>query len=417
MPELFRSEALERLRSPEQLDSLLRLARPSAWAILLILAVIVALAVAWGFFGRIPIRVQGLGVILPAQAKIYSLQSQTAGIVQSVKVAPHDAVVTGQKIAVLSLPVNRAELESTQKQLRLLQRQYESQTKYFQEETERRRKITAELESTLKMQISDSNENLDFLRNLLAIQTAELEKGYYTRQQVESTRSSVFAATQAIANARDQMTQNKVKLIEFENQTKLELQELEREIAQMQGQLDTQLATIDAEKAIDSPVDGVVSEVDVKPGELVEAGQSVAVVEQHGSELYAEAYFRIGDGKQISEGMEAEVSPTSVQRDRYGSIRAKVLSVSPLPETENAIVSRLGNATLAAMMMGGGAPIRCMIALLTDSATVSGLRWTSSHGPDTTVTPGDTAAISVVTRKVRPIELVIPLFGDWTRDP
>ena len=416
MPELFRKEALERLRSPEQLDSLLRLARPSAWVILVILALILCLALTWGFFGSLPIRVQGLGIILPAQSKIYTVQSQTAGIVRSVEVGPNDSIDAGQKIAVLSLPVDRAQVESTRKQLSLLQRQLDTQTEFSEQETQRRRKTSAELEATLRMQISDSNQHLSFLRDLLAVQTAELEKGYYTRQQVESTRSSIFAATQAIANARDQMAQNKLKLIEIENQTQLDLQELRREIAQVQGQLNTQLATLDAEQSIESPVSGVVTEVDAKPGVLVEAGQTVAIVAQRGKELYADAYFSIGDGKQISAGMEAEVSPASVQRDRYGSIRARVVSVSDLPVTENALVSRLGNQTLAATMMSAGAPIRATAALLTDPATVSGLHWTSSRGPDTKITPGDTAAISVVTRTERPIELVIPLFRDWTRD-
>jgi len=138
MPELFRKEALERLRSPEQLDSLLRLARPSAWILLVILALILCLALVWGFFGSLPIRVQGLGVIQPTQSQIYTVQAQTAGIVRSVEVGPNDRIDSGRKIAVLSLPVDRAEVESTRKQLRLLQRQLDTQTRFSEQETERR---------------------------------------------------------------------------------------------------------------------------------------------------------------------------------------------------------------------------------------------------------------------------------------
>lgn len=90
------------------------------------------------FFGSLPIRVQGLGVILPTQSQIYTVQAQTAGIVRSVEVGPNDRIDSGRKVAVLSLPVDRAEVESTRKQLRLLQRQLDTQTRFSEQETERR---------------------------------------------------------------------------------------------------------------------------------------------------------------------------------------------------------------------------------------------------------------------------------------
>ncbi|MBK5969999.1 MULTISPECIES: NHLP bacteriocin system secretion protein [Thiorhodovibrio] len=415
MTDLYRSEALQRMRSPEQLDAMLRLTHPRAWMLLGILGALILLATAWGLFGQIPIRVNGMGVITLADVNTYRLQAQAAGSVRSVAVNAGDRVAAGATIATLALPVDEAELVSAQAALRLAQEQYATQSKFLQEDTNLRRKTTAELEKTLQSVIADSEQQLNFLQDLLNTQTAALKKGYYTRQQVESTRSSLFSTTQAIAKARDQIAQNRLSLSEAENQNRQQDLSLRTAVEQAEAPVKRLLATLGSEQIVTSPVAGVVTELDLAPGAMVEVGQLVAVVEQWGETLNAVGYFAVGQGKQIQTGMEAEVSPLSVERDRYGSLLARVEAVSLLPVTEDALVARLGNQTLAQTLLQGGAPISVTLSLIKDEKTQSGLQWTSSQGPPVTITPGDTAAVSVVVREQRPIEFVIPLFAAWTR--
>lgn len=415
MTELYRSEALKRLRNPEQLDSLLRLAHPSAWAILGILAVLIGLTTAWGFLGKIPIRVNGLGVITAAQAAIYRLQAQANGVIRSLPVTAGEPVDAGATIATLALPVDEAELISAEQALELARQQYATQRRFLDEDTALRQQTTQQVEETLRSVIKDSQEQLQFLRELLELQSAALEKGYYTRQQVEATRSSLFETQQSIAQARDQIAQNRLALSESENQNRRQALELQTAVAQAEAPVKRLRAMLDEEQVIISPVAGVVTELDIALGALVETGQVVAIVEQRSETLSAVGYFGIGEGKQIDPGMEAEISPLSVERDRYGSIRAKVDAVSRLPVTEDALVARLGNPTLASTLLSAGAPISVTLTLETDPKTRSGLRWTSSQGPPVEITPGDTAAMSVVVREIPPIQYVIPLFEAWTR--
>ncbi|MDP7045111.1 MAG: NHLP bacteriocin system secretion protein, partial [Alphaproteobacteria bacterium] len=120
-----------------------------------------------------------------------------------------------------------------------------------------------------------------------------------------------------------------------------------------------------------------------------------------------------GKGKKIHPGMRAEVAPSSIERDLYGSIRGNVESVSDLPETQAGLMAILGNETLVGKMMGAGAPIKVVIALDKDPKTFSGLKWSSSKGPPLKVTTGDTGFASVTVREERPINLVIPIFETW----
>ncbi|WP_200285155.1 NHLP bacteriocin system secretion protein [Rhabdochromatium marinum] len=416
MTDLYRPEALRRMRSPEQLDAMLHLTHPGAWMLLGILGLLIVLAVAWGVLGRIPIRVNGMGVITLAEVQTYRLQAQAAGTVRSVAVRAGARVAAGDPVAILALPVDEAELVSAQAALRLAQEQYDTQSKFLQEDTELRRRTTTELEQTLQSVIQDSQQQLSFLQELLDTQSAALKKGYYTRQQVESTRSSLFSTTQAIAKARDQIAQNRLSLSESENQNRQQELALRTAVEQAEAPVKRLVATLGSEQTITAPVAGVVTELDVAPGSLIEVGQLVAVVEQWGKTLNAVGYFAVGSGKQINPGMQAEVSPLSVERDRYGSLRARVEAVSLLPVTQDALVARLGNPTLVQTLLQGGAPISVTLTLIADDKTESGLQWTSSQGPPVKITPGDTAEVSVVVREERPMEFVIPLFEAWTRN-
>jgi hypothetical protein len=58
---IFRETALERLSSPEQLDQLMRITSPRSWMMLATIAILLAVALVWGFLGRVPTATSGEG--------------------------------------------------------------------------------------------------------------------------------------------------------------------------------------------------------------------------------------------------------------------------------------------------------------------------------------------------------------------
>ena len=64
MSEIYRKAALERLSSPEELDSLMQVTTPKGWLALISLGGLILIALLWGIFGRIPTKVLGQGMIL-----------------------------------------------------------------------------------------------------------------------------------------------------------------------------------------------------------------------------------------------------------------------------------------------------------------------------------------------------------------
>ena len=125
------------------------------------------------------------------------------------------------------------------------------------------------------------------------------------------------------------------------------------------------------------------------------------------------AYLPVSKGKRVKAGMLAKVTPSTVERDIFGSINATVISVGELPASAAELRDKLENAQLVEQMLANGAPIEVLLQLKSNPKTASGLDWSSSVGPPIQITAGTTALATVTVRDVAPIELVVPIVEIW----
>jgi hypothetical protein len=63
-PSLFRQEALDQISSPEQLDQLLQVVNLKDWLPLASLGFVVAIALIWSIFGKVPLTAEAKGLLL-----------------------------------------------------------------------------------------------------------------------------------------------------------------------------------------------------------------------------------------------------------------------------------------------------------------------------------------------------------------
>lgn len=108
---LFRKVSLERLSSPEQLDELIKITSPKAWLALIGVSCIIISAVVWGFFGSIPTKVEGHGILIN-NGGVFSLQHHTSGQVIDVSVKPGGMVKKGDVVARIEVPHLVSEINS-----------------------------------------------------------------------------------------------------------------------------------------------------------------------------------------------------------------------------------------------------------------------------------------------------------------
>ncbi|MCL2010510.1 MAG: hypothetical protein FWG71_08190 [Synergistaceae bacterium] len=101
--EIFNEEAISRLRSPEQLDSVITVTQPVAWMALFTLCFLVTSIALWSVFGVISVSVQGVGMILDS-AGVVNVYHDAGGKISEILVHPGKRVRKGDVVAKLALP-------------------------------------------------------------------------------------------------------------------------------------------------------------------------------------------------------------------------------------------------------------------------------------------------------------------------
>ncbi len=126
-------------------------------------------------------------------------------------------------------------------------------------------------------------------------------------------------------------------------------------------------------------------------------------------QLMSVSYFPIAAGRQIQPGDSILVIPDTVQLQDSGGLQATVMSVSPTPVTQNALLNRInGNQELAALVYSP-ASIE-VVAALHPAATPTGYQWSIAEGPRISLA-GETPVTARVTIKDQaPIAFVFPFL-------
>src|SRR5580692_215610 len=97
--QLFRARALENAASTESLDVLPLLPRPVDQAGFVLLAILLAVGIAWSVFGTVARTVSGSGILIAQGGQLVEAQSTGAGRITDLAVRPGMAVEAGSVIA------------------------------------------------------------------------------------------------------------------------------------------------------------------------------------------------------------------------------------------------------------------------------------------------------------------------------
>jgi HlyD family secretion protein len=405
---IYRKVALDRMSSPEQLDALLRVTRPRTWLALLALIAVLAAALAWGYFGEITRRVSGQGVLIRSGG-VRNVVPLGAGQVLEINVRVGDPVAVGQVIGTVAQPalveqirVARSRLAETMKQRSAMVRMRADRGR-LQIEALKRERANIESEITgLQAEITSLREEK------LPVDEELLRKGLITKSQVGDTKARIENAQSTIAARRARLAQ--LDASEFETGTanieaNIGLQnrvvELEREVTVLEAQLQS-------ESRVVSPYAGQVLEIRVSPGGLVSVGTPIISLQPDVRTLEAVLYVPAEQAKELRPGMDAEILPTTVRREEYGFIRGTVTFVSDYPATEAATMRVFENAPLVQALSSRGPVTEVRVEMAVDAATPSGYKWSSARGAPLTLSGGTLCIGDVVTRRQKPITLIVP---------
>ncbi len=469
---IYRPKALDRLSSPEELDQLLQVVNRKGWIPIATAGGLLLIAIFWSISGQIPVTVEGVGLLVyPRQ--VVSFQLPAAGQIIALDVKAGDFVQKGQVLGKINQPALQQSLEQERVRLAELQERNskiaplrDRKTDLQKQANDRERRVLRErIESVLRTAESQKEKNevyfkkqqeslqqlrdvklaldknfkerydgyellrregivsndavltvrQDYINNQVQIADIELQMHESELQQLRA-EESYQQQLDLVANLQTQLRDLEIKAQEIDQQqletnsdTTLQIQEIERTIARYEEDLRTKSQIV-------SEYTGRILEVTASIGQIVSAGQRLGAIEPEdpNGKLLSAGYFQVSDGKQIEPGMDVRITPVTVERERYGSIIGKVVSVSPFPVTTDAITNVVGNAEVAQALSAGGTKIEVFAELGTDASSLTGYKWTSGKGPDIKITAGTTGGVRATVEYRRPITFIIPILRRWS---
>ena len=416
MKHIFSKEALEAASNPDEMDHTLQVVRAKLWIPLFGIGIIALVGLAWSIFGRMPVNVTGFGVLInPGNVKV--VQSQAPGLVEKVSVKPGDVLKEGDLVAILQQPAleqllqqaketyneinktNSEALEANQSQFLAQLNSIERQKELLVEGKKLSGNVNRSLENRVKALLKMAKDNLVNSEMLLQSESSLVES--------KAKMAGYDAQIQALDLSLEQA---KLKNIQTDFTLKNQINESRRAVEKLELQLENN------------------RHVRCKSGEqcvmqlMVSAGTAVAfgtpilslTSDESTRTMKNLCYFSVKDGKKIKQGMTIQVTPSTVKRERYGSIIGEVVSVSSFPVSREAAMNIVGSKELAFALTGQGAMIevetKLQGALSPDSE--SGYEWTSKN-PPVAMSQGTTTVNRVRVDDRAPITYVLPLIRSW----
>ncbi len=411
---LFSEKEMQKMASPERLDTMVTVTKPLGWLALLVFCLIVTGFLVWSIFGKLRITVQGQGILV--KDRLVEIQAGTEGVVLDILVNPGDFVRKNDIIATLKptalLEEKSLNADMLQERQKLHAQATPLERKEFSAKTQQ---LNAE-QQRLPQQLESARLVAATQKEAVERSRQNLERGFIVQGQFNQALSSLDQANRAVADLSTRIGQVSAEIAQAESQlTKAEKDRL-LEISDLQNKI----VTLDRQIAAGAEVrcfhQGVIVEVKIDKDKLVEPRSVLLSMEPDDGVMLAVVYVKAEDAKKIMTDqsghpvrpVSSQISPTTVKSEEYGFMLGQVRTVQAFPATPEGMLRQLKNQGLVDKLTEDGPPIEVRTELYPDEATVSGFRWSSKGGPAVGIASGTLCNGTFEVERKRPISYVIP---------
>lgn len=417
--QIFRSVALERLSSPEQIDQLMQVTTARGWLLLVGVGALLATALVWGVLGNVPERIGGRGILIRSGG-VLDVEAPGEGRVTDVAVRVGDVVSEGQVVARIARQDLVLRIQQARGEVGELRRRHGEQQRFGQRDVQLQGAYRAQRREQLRASIESGQSTLRTLNERIASEAELVQQGLITRQALLARTQERDGVEERVRQSRSELVQLDAEGGQVTNQNQKAVQEsqaavteAERELARLESELRTT-------SEVTSPYTGRVLEVMAEQGSMVDRGQPILTVDLTGKAvkgLEAILYIPSVHGKKIKPGMEVQIAPSTVKKEEFGYLLGTVTYVSDFPVTPQGMTRVLKNEQLVSTLSGDDAPYEIHVDLLPDPDNLSTYRWTSAEGPPLRIQSGTLATAGIVVERRRPILMVIPQLRKHTAAP
>jgi HlyD family secretion protein len=411
MKQIYRQAALEKLSSPERLDSLMQITNPKGWIALLGMLVVIAGAVVWGFLGSAPDNVAGAGILLH-EGGIFNIEASGSGLIRDIVTPPGASVAVGDIIAHLDLPDLDQQIQQAQTELTELQANRQRAAQLIVQQRDLQLQSIDEDIGRLGQETTALGEQEQYLVKRLEAQRRAVELELITAEQAQATAQELSQTRASIVGNQAQLAQLQSNRAAAENSAAQSIFALDQQLEGTRRQLATLQLQHDQQSVTRSPFAGQVIDWILDVGNIAVRGSPLVSVELAGRDLQALIFVPL-QGSRIRSGMTVHLSPEGVSWEEYGYMLGVVASVSDAPVSPEVMNRLLHNTTLVEAFSAAGGAYLVTVTPELDPSTPSGFKWTSRHGPEIKIGTGTLFTAIVTVDEQPPIALVIPALRSW----
>ena len=408
---LFRSEALDRVASPEQLDTLMVVTSRRAWLIMASCGMVVAALVAWSVLGAVPTRVRGDGILL-VQGGVQVVSAPAGARLEQILVASGTEVRKNQPLARLALPDLQQKVAAQERRVAEREAQQNQDLSLREEETKLKKETLSQRNTNARKRMRSLGRRMSVLSKRLKSQARLLESGLITSRTLEATqlqleqarseRQNLKATLQTLKSDQQGLSSDRARKALDQKHS---LAEARRELGRLRKQLELR-------SVVRSPHAGRVLEMRAAAGDLVAAGAPLMNLERRGDggTLEAVLYAPAHQGMALAPGMVVHLEPSTARREEFGYLVGRVRSVASFPATPDGMLRSLGNEILAQDLMrrAGDVVLEVRVTLDPSDTTFTGFQWTTQAGPENKLEAGTPTAGYITVRTQTPLRLLFP---------
>jgi len=417
----------------DQLDTLVRVTTIRAWVYLATLFAVCAAAVVFAVVYRVPIKVNGEGILLIASDTLSPVRAEATGRLVNLWVKLGDQVVPGDEIGEISQEELKDTILEAKAKRADLEREDQELTQFEHKEKQTQDAALARVSQAIQDAQDTSRDKLRIAEHIVTNYNRLRAQGHIDDMELLETREKLYLIRDDLNKGQSRLRELELEGIKGENARRRA--QIDRKLKI--GQLDTKLALDRGKLARTSRVVsrecGEVTQVLSSLDELVREGAPIVLL--HAAKTKREKddtepsydsiiFVPAGEGKKIEVGHAVEVSPATVKREEHGFIRGDVVAVSELPVTKLAMEAALEHPELVDSFLKRYAPgvmLRVQVKLRqedvshdsqasrTNAKRRNPFRWSSPSGSEQTLKTGTMCQAAVVVKRQTLISLVLPL--------
>ncbi|WP_420420698.1 HlyD family efflux transporter periplasmic adaptor subunit [Simkania sp.] len=167
-------------------------------------------------------------------------------------------------------------------------------------------------------------------------------------------------------------------------------------------------------KAVLAPNNGIIFQMEAGKGQQVKQGDVLMWFERkvYPKDLVVYAFIPIEAGERVKKGMKATVDLGAVDTQKYGQLLGQVTEVVPYAVSKDSDRLRvIPSEKLREDLTKGATAMLVIIQPFLSPDNKSGLTWTYGKGPPDRLAPGSLGTVRITIENKKPISYLIPILS------